>query len=323
MVNASLLLEKRARQQSRVIRNIYREGSKWRPILRQIRVHQWAKNILVFIPMLLSEGITNGGMWLSSMHAFFAFSLVASSVYVLNDLLDLEADRKHPENKKRPFASGDLPLTLGFTLFPSLIFLGFSVASLLSAEFTLVLAAYLAFTTAYSFKLKKVALADILLLASLYSWRVVAGAVACQILISEWFFIFSSFFFLSLALVKRSAELILFKKTKGKANARRAYTVEDLPVLTAFGVSSGFLSILVLALFLSTPEIKLNYKEPLILWAILPLALYWVTSVWLKTLRGEIPSDPLVYAIKDRLSYLLGFSMMLIWMFAKGVIPAF
>lgn len=317
LVNTSKGVEKKARRIANVVKSIPNQSSLVKLLMKQVRVHQWAKNILIFLPLFLSYRIDELALWLSCLHAFASFSMLSSSVYVLNDLLDLDADRRHPDNKKRPFASGDLPLSWGGILFPLLLTAGIISSATLSGEFFQLILGYFILTSLYSFKLKKVVLADILILASLYSWRVVAGAVACGIILSHWFISFSIFFFLSLALVKRSSELILMEKENMKKNSRRGYVVSDLPLLLAFGVSSGYLSILVLALYISTPEVQSSNASPEILWACLPFLLYWLSRIWLKAYRGEMPSDPLVFAMKDKLSYTLIFLIGVMWVIAK------
>ena len=319
VVNARKRIEKKAAKVANVVKTLRSEKSLIRLLFRQIRAHQWAKNVLIFLPMLMSYRLNDLDVWLSSFHAFAAFSLLASSVYILNDLLDLDADRKHPDNCRRPFASGDLSLSWGAILFPSLLLGGIVLSATLSKEFFAVILGYFLLTSAYSFRLKQIVLADILILASLYSWRVIAGAVASGIQMSEWFIIFAIFFFLSLALVKRSSELILMEKVKMKKNSRRGYFVSDLPLLIAFGVASGYLSILVLALYFSTPEVKNINSYPIALWGTLPFLLYWISRIWLKAFRGKMPSDPMVWAMKDRLSYSMLFIVAALWIIAKGI----
>lgn len=286
-------------------------------ILKQVRVHQWAKNILVFLPMFLAHKIMDFQAWILAAQGFVAFSFLSSSVYVVNDLLDLDSDRAHPSNKHRPFASGDLPLSWGAVLAPILLMVGLGLSTLVSLEFFLFMLGYLCLTTWYSFQLKEVELADILILASLYSWRVVAGGIATGVQISEWFISFAIFFFLSLALVKRCSELILMDRKRSR-NQRRGYYITDLPLLVAFGVASGFLSILVLALYLSSSQVIAHNQVPKVLWGALPVLLYWLSRIWLKAFRGELPSDPLVFALKDKFSYISIIIIAFLWLAARG-----
>lgn len=318
LVNPSRKTQRRAAKVANIEKTFSPSRGLLRLIVKQVRAHQWAKNILIFLPMFMSYRFIELGIWATCLHAFFAFSALSSCVYILNDLLDLESDRRHPDNRNRPFASGDLPLQWGAILFPSLLLLGITLSATVSLEFLALIIGYFVLTTAYSLRLKQVVLADILILASLYSWRVIAGAVACQIPLSEWFVIFAIFFFLSLALVKRCSELILMAKAKMGKNSRRGYLVSDLPLLLAFGVSSGYLSVLVLALYLSTPEVHNINENPRVLWGALPFILYWISRVWLKAFRGEMPSDPLVFAIKDRMSYSLIIMIAGLWLIARG-----
>ena len=199
-------------------------------------------------PIVLSNQLTNWQAWLAAFHGFIAFSLLASSVYVINDILDLESDRQHPENAKRPFASGELSLSWAGVLVPFLLCSGLALSWLVSIEFFAVILSYFGLTSAYSTKLKRIPVADIMILASLYSWRVYAGSIASEIVFSEWFFTFAIFFFLSLALVKRCSELILLQKLDKSKNSRRGYLVTDLQLLVPLGVGSAYLSVLVLAL---------------------------------------------------------------------------
>lgn len=296
------------------------QKSFWKLMLRAMRVHQWAKNVLIFTPILFAHTFSDASIILKAIVAFFAFTLTSSSVYLLNDLLDLESDRRHVEKRRRPFASGDLALKYGIVATPLLFVVGMSIAASFSMIFLGVLFGYYAVTLAYSLRLKEVVLADVMILAFLYAWRVFAGAVATDIHLSAWFLAFFGFIFFSLALMKRASELILTAKHNGKENARRGYRVGDLNQLVSFGSSSGYIAVLVLALYGNSPQVSGLYKHPQILWFVCPLLLYWISRMWLKAHRGEMPSDPLVFALKDRVSYIIIGVMALIWTAAIGLV---
>lgn len=289
-------------------------------ILKAMRVHQWAKNVLIFAPALFAHRILEPQILIAIITAFFAFTFTSSSVYLLNDLLDLDSDRRHLDKKRRPFASGDLPLHFGLLLTPLLFVLGMGIAATLGMKFLGVLLGYYVVTLAYSLRLKEVVLADVLILAFLYAWRVFAGSVATDIKLSSWFLAFFGFLFLSLALVKRVGELILTQKNAGMENKRRGYRVADLTQLISFGSSSGYISVLVLCLYANAEQNSGSYARPEVIWFVCPFLLYWVSRMWLKAHRGEMHSDPLVYSLKDRASYIIIAIMAIIWLVASGTL---
>jgi 4-hydroxybenzoate polyprenyltransferase len=276
-------------------------------LVRAIRVHQWLKNGLVLVPIIAAHRIDDVTADLRAVAAFFAFSLCASSVYVLNDLTDLRSDRLHPRKKRRPFASGELPLVHGFALAPVLLVASTTLAVLaLPIEFVLVLAGYFVATMTYTFVAKERVVWDVVLLAGLYVVRVIAGAAAVAVPVSFWLLAFSMFIFLSLALAKRYSEMRV-QHALGRTQAHgRGYLTEDMPVLQSMGVSSGYLAVLVMALYINSPEIHALYSRPYALWAICPLLLFWISRIWVKTHRGEMHDDPVVFAVRDRVSLLVG-----------------
>jgi 4-hydroxybenzoate polyprenyltransferase len=280
---------------------------KWvRSLVRALRPHQWAKNVLVLVPLFAAHQIGDLRALVSGVLALVAFSLCASSVYVLNDMLDLEADRAHAHKLKRPFAAGDLSLVTGFALVPTLFAGAAVIAALLPQRFQLVLAAYYVLTAAYSFVLKRILLMDAVALAGLYTLRVIAGAGAVEVPLSFWLLLFSIFLFLSLAFVKRYAELDSLRRQQRLQAAGRGYHVEDLSVLQSLGTASGYLSVLVLALYINSPDIQAMYHRPKAIWALCVLMLYWISRVWMTAHRGQMHDDPVVYALKDRSSLMLG-----------------
>ena len=282
-------------------------------LLKAMRPHQWMKNLLVFLPVLPIANLLSPGMLEMAVLAFFAFSLCASSVYILNDLSDLAADRAHPRKRNRPFASGALAPLHGLLIAPVLLALAFSLTLFMPWHFAAVLAIYWSTTSAYTFVLKRYALIDVLTLAGLYTLRVLGGAAAIGVAPSFWILAFSMFIFLSLALTKRYAELQAMDALKLNAASGRGYLVQDLPLVQLLGVAAGFLSVLVMALYINSPEIVARYRHVQVLWGICPLLMLWVARVWLKASRGEMTDDPLVFAVADRMSrYIIGLAVALV-----------
>lgn len=278
-----------------------------RMFIKAMRCHQWLKNLLIFSPMFLAHQFMEAEILINSIIAFFAFSLAASSIYVLNDLFDLSADQHHPRKCKRPFASGDLPIAVGALLTPLLVLMSMMLCLFLPLSFFFTLLAYYALTTIYSWKLKQIAIADVLILAILYSMRIIAGSVATDITASGWFMEFAIFLFLSLALVKRLSELREMEGGAEQDNAQRerGYTVEDLPLLLAFGTASGYIAAFVFTMYLGSDKVTQLYTRPDLLWIFCPLLLYWITRIWHLAWRGNMPDDPLAFASKDPQTYLV------------------
>lgn len=274
--------------------------------LKALRVHQWAKNGLIFVPLAAAHQLTDWDVLQNGLLAFLAFSLCASSVYLLNDMLDLAADRAHHSKCNRPFASGQLSVLFGLLVAPMLLVGAALICLLLPPKFALVLALYYVVTFAYSFLLKRLVMIDVLTLAGLYTVRLVAGAAATAIPLSFWLLMFAIFIFLSLAIVKRYAELYVMRE-HGKLKASgRGYQVEDISLLQSLGGASGYLSVLVLALYLNSPDISVMYSHPKLVWGLVPIMLYWISRIWMETHRGRMNDDPLVYALKDPISLLTG-----------------
>ena len=273
-----------------------------------MRPQQWLKNLLVFAPMLLAHRFADGPTVLRSVAAFFAFGFAASSIYVLNDLFDLSADQHHPRKRNRPIAAGDLPISSAALLVPLLALLGLLPCLFLPPGFLAVLLAYYLLTTAYSWRLKQMAVVDVLLLAVLYSMRIIAGAVATSIPVSGWFVEFAVFLFLSLALVKRVSELREMEGAPDGEHGRRerGYRPADQPLLLAFGAASGYIAVLVFTLYLGSEKVAELYARPRLLWVFCPLLLYWITRVWHLAWRGDLRDDPLAFAAKDLQTYLVG-----------------
>ena len=272
-----------------------------RAMMKALRPHQWSKNLLIFLPMLAAHDVTSLP---AALAAFVAFCLTASSVYLVNDLVDLQADRAHPRKRARPFASGDLPISLGVIMAPALVALAILMALFFTpVAFLACLLVYYVVTFAYSFWLKRKALLDVLTLAGLYTARIVAGAAACGVGLSPWMLGFSMFLFLALAAVKRQAELA--QQAPGTRPAARGYEAGDLPLLREIALASGFAAVVVFALYISSEDVLRLYSMPEMLWLICPLLLYWIGRMVLMTHRGWMADDPIVFAARDWPSWLV------------------
>lgn len=282
-----------------------------RTLLKAIRIHQWAKNILLLLPLLLSHNLSAEGVG-SAIAAFFCFSFMASANYLVNDLLDIESDRRHPVKRNRPFAAGDLSVSGGIGLALVLVAASLAVLPLLPYRFALWLALYILLTAAYSFYFKRIAIVDVLVLSALYTLRMLAGGAATATEISHWLAGFSSFLFLSLAMVKRFSELENLRERGATRSHGRGYLVADLEQIRAFGTSSATAAIVVFALYISRPDVASLYKHAGRLWLIVPLMLFWLYRVWLLASRGELDDDPVIFAIRDRVSLAVGASVLAI-----------
>ncbi len=274
----------------------------WVGYARAMRVHQWLKNALVFLPVLASHSLDAATLGSAGL-AFVSFCLCASSVYLLNDLLDLPNDRQHPTKRHRPFASGAIPLAHGLVLIPLLLLGAGLTAMNLPLGFLGVLATYYCITLGYSLVLKRKIVVDVLTLGGLYTTRVIAGAVATGIALSQWLLVFSMFLFLSLALIKRYGELLERSRSqRGQQLAGRGYRTGDAPIVATLAGASGYLSVLVLALYINSADVHEMYRYPDVLWAVALLLLYWISRALMLAHRGEMHDDPVVFAVRDRVS---------------------
>lgn len=286
-------------------------------ILKALRVHQYAKNALIFVPLAASHQLFDLSNITTALTAFCMFSLCASTVYLLNDLLDLEDDRHHKTKCRRPFASGALDVRFGVVLCPVILSIVIVLSLLLlPIEFFAVLVVYYVATLLYSFKLKRMVMVDVITLATLYTVRIVAGSAALDLTLSFWLLAFSMFIFLSLALVKRYAELNELKLSGISKVRGRGYHPSDLELLSSLGASSGYLSVLVLALYINDSNTAALYKDPTYIWLACPLLLYWVSRTWMITHRGHMHDDPVVFALKDRVSQVVGCLFILVFWLA-------
>lgn len=308
VVNPERAVERRAQAIGNVKEVMLSNVSGVKDWRKALRLHQWMKNILIFVPLLAAHQLGNYLLIGQGVMAFLFFGLCASSVYLLNDLLDLADDRHHGTKRLRPFASGRLSISSGIMVFPVLLIGAFAGAALLLPwEFVATLVAYYILTFAYSLWLKRQMAVDVIALAALYTLRIIAGAAAFGLELTFWILAFSMFMFLSLALVKRYAELGearrkgLIQKTRG-----RGYYPGDLEMISSLGASSGYLAVMVLALYIHDQATSSLYSHPQIIWLACPLLLFWVTRIWMLTHRGQMHDDPVVFAIRDRVSLMVG-----------------
>ncbi len=300
-VNAPPALQKQVDAMDGEVEHLSTVTASAKPYIKALRPHQWLKNVLVFLPMLAGHQL-GAITFLQSILAFIIFSVVASSVYVLNDLLDLKADRAHPRKCLRPFAAGTIPIAHGGLMFAALITLGAVLSLFLTPTFLGIMVVYYITTTAYSLTLKRRVIIDICTLAGLYTLRIIAGGAATGIQLSMWLLAFSIFFFFSLATVKRQAELV-DSAASGKLSASgRGYHVDDLPMVSMMGIASGYVSVLVMALYVQSPDVMQLYSSPIALSGICCILLYWLSRMVMLTHRGYMHDDPVVFAAKDRIS---------------------
>ena len=302
VVNASDAITKRASQVATVAKVFPPQAVTLSHWLKMLRVHQYLKNLLLFVPLLAAHQIGNFQSLSTLILAFVSFSLCASAVYMANDLLDLESDRKHPRKRHRPFACAAVPIKAGVILAPLFAIASLILGLVVGAAFTAWLVVYFLLTCAYSLWLKRLALIDCLTLAALYTLRIIAGAAAVAITLSFWLLAFSVFIFLSLAFVKRYAELQVQAQAGNSHAHGRGYAVTDAPLLQTLGITAGYAAVLVLALYLHGETVVTLYAQPQLIWFAVPLMLFWVSWVWMKAHRGEMHDDPIVFAIKDKAS---------------------
>ena len=284
-----------------------------------LRMKQWMKNLLVFVPVFLSHRITEGPLVGTALAAFAAFSFCASAVYVVNDLWDLEADRSHPAKRRRPLARGTMRIPDALAVAAASLVAGFAVAaSFLPPAFLLILTGYLFVTSFYTFWLKRITVLDVIVIALCYACRVIAGSVATGVQLSGWLVVFSVFFFLSLAFLKRFSELAM-RRSQGLADreASRGYTTADTEVVRLLGVGSGVAAVFVMALYVTNPQVTVLYGRPAALWAVVLATLYWLGRVWLLAGRGAIKDDPFIFTVGDRASYATAALMAIVLAFAS------
>jgi 4-hydroxybenzoate polyprenyltransferase len=309
-------VERRAKALGNVARVLRSDDNPLKNWLKALRLHKWLKNLLLFVPLFAAHLAGDPQQLLQVVIAFFLFGLCASSVYILNDLLDIDDDRRHPRKCTRPFASGKLSIRTGLLVFPVLLAGAFIGAwQLLPPQFGVVMLAYYLLTLAYSLGLKRIMAVDVITLGLLYTLRIVAGALGLQP--TFWMLAFSLFIFLCLALIKRYTELREARELgkTGRASGR-GYFPADLEMISSIGTTSGYLSVLVLALYIQEISHTTLYRHPMVIWLACPLLLFWVSRTWLITHRGLMHDDPVVFAVKDRISLITGFVFALVFWLA-------
>lgn len=306
VVNGSSKLVRQARLVTEIEHVISKAKNNLNTWVKVFRLHQWIKNVLIFVPIFASHQVIMSEDWINLGLAFLSFSLCASSVYIANDLLDLESDRAHPRKRSRPFASGQIPIWVGAILAPILILSSLILVQYVGGSFLSWLVVYFGLTCAYSWGLKRLVLVDCLTLAVLYTLRIVAGAAAVSVPLSFWLLAFSIFLFLSLAFIKRYAELQAHPEGDAKKVHGRGYYIADAPLVQQLGVTSGYATTLVLALYLNSENVIKLYRTHEIIWGTVPLMILWISWMWLKANRGLMHDDPIVFAIKDKVSIFIG-----------------
>jgi 4-hydroxybenzoate polyprenyltransferase/phosphoserine phosphatase len=326
VVNASAGVTKRAKKATKIVRVFNDTSNYFVSLIKAMRPHQWLKNLLIFVPLVLSHQLTDLQVFSQAFLAFISFSLCASSVYLLNDLLDLPSDRQHPKKRFRPFAAGDLPIVDGVIAKLVLLLASMLIALSLPPYFFPILVLYYACTMAYSLWLKSAALVDGLVLAGLYTLRLIAGAAAVSVVPTFWLLAFSMFIFLSLAFIKRYSELQLLQADGQGQLAGRAYRSVDTETLAQLGSASGYLAALVLAFYINDDSVYAQYARPEALWLLCPMMLYWISRMWLLTRRGEMHDDPVVFTIRDRRTHWLALMALgvlltaIYWPFVRNII---
>ena len=305
IVIGTLAQVERTRKLTFVERSFAPGGWTARLWIKSLRLHQWAKNALIFLPALFSHRILQSQVLIDSALAFLAFSLCASSVYVINDLFDLAADRRHPRKRARPFANGRLTSRSGFAAAIVLLSLATGLALAVGYRFAAVLGGYYLLTWTYSLRLKHLALVDVMTLAALYTLRIIAGSSATSIPVSFWLLAFSIFIFLSLGIAKRYTEINEARQSGNLAISDRGYSAADLPFLLSIGVAAGYCTVVVMAFYINSGDSLLLYHHRKPLWLVCPLLLFWISRIWLLTARGKMPDDPVVFALRDRSSWMV------------------
>ena len=312
LVNPEFGVETRARGIAKIERVFETDHGSLHAYIRAIRPHQWLKNFLVFVPLIAAHEVGNTELIWRSFLAFISFCLCASSVYLLNDLADLASDRAHLRKRHRPFASGSVSIKHGVILIPLLLIAAFAVSLLLPPAFMGTLILYYAITLGYSFWLKRKLMVDVIVLTGLYTVRVLAGSAATAIVPSFWILAFSMYLFLSLAMIKRYSELLDLSNTGKQQSDGRGYVVQDMATIQGLGAASGYISVLVLALYINSNDVRVLYSQPEVIWLLCPVLLYWVSRMWQRAGRGEMHDDPLVFAVKDRISRMLGLAVVIV-----------
>jgi len=285
-------------------------------VLRLLRPHQWVKNLLLFAPLVLAHELGNPARLRNVILAFVALCACASAAYVINDMLDMTADRLHPRKRHRPLAAGQITPSLGALLTVTLLLGGMLLSALtLPAAFTGLLGLYVLVSTAYTLWIKKKIIADVLTLSGLYTLRILAGGVAADVAVSEWLLAFSLFLFTSLAFAKRATEIAGIADRGETWTLRRGYSTDDDSIIYTMGVTNGYLAVLVLALYINSSHVREMYHHPNVLWLLCPMLMYWISRLWIFARRGTLHDDPVVFALQDRVSLAIAvLAALLIWL---------
>lgn len=284
--------------------------------LESIRIYQWSKNLLVFVPLFTSQHWDDARSFGHIIITFLALGLIASSGYIINDLFDLGSDRSHPRKKKRPLASGEISIQNSMTIAVTFLIMGFGLSAYIGNSLILFLLLYLTLTVSYSIYFKTIVLVDVFFLASLYTMRIIIGASVINVVISFWLLAFSVFIFFSLALVKRYAEVKLNASTKEDTVKGRGYSISDLSFIGQIGISSGLIGVVVFALYIDSPEVKIYYTNATYLWLICLMLLYWISFIWHTAFRGNMTDDPIIYSFKSPKSLVVFFIIAVIFVLA-------
>ena len=306
LVNVSFKIKNKVNDIRIPFESIETKKSKFEIFKSVIRIKQWIKNILIFVPLIAAQAFTLEN-YIQCLYAFVSFSMIASGVYIFNDLLDIRVDRHHEIKKNRVFASGEMQLETGFVIGVLLWIIGFILTSAINTSFLWALVVYSILTSLYSIKLKKIPIIDLCTLSILYTLRIWSGSVANEIQLSVWLLALSIFLFYSLACVKRLGELSNNKLTGRLTIKDRGYDIKDIPIVQSMAVSTGNAATIVFALYLNSTEIVKYYSYPPALWVIWLVLLYWVNYIIFMANRGKINEDPVIFAIKNKISIICGF----------------
>jgi 4-hydroxybenzoate polyprenyltransferase len=305
VVAASPGLRAKIARRASVVRVFEKQSVRGLLTLRAMRTHHWLKNLLIFLPLVASQRVNELELVGGSLLAFGSFCFLASGLYIFNDLLDINADRRHPRKKLRPIPAGELSLRRAMSMVPLLMAVAFAMALFLPPAFLAYLSLYCGLTLAYSLRIKQVVLLDVIVLAGLYVIRVLAGAAAVDVVISRWLLGFSMFAFLSLALLKRYTEIVTMRAIAGENIQVRGYRSTDTHLLVAMGTAGGYLAVVILALYADTVTAARLYTRHELIWLVCPVFLYWISFLWLMAERNRMPFDPVVFAVRNRTSHVL------------------
>ena len=293
---------------------------KFKILLKSLRIYQWSKNILLFVPLLLAHKYTEVYAIQNTILAFFSFNFIASAVYLINDYFDLETDKKHETKKLRPLANGELSVLQYSIIATVILILGVITSAYISINFIFVIVFYFILSNLYSYKLKKIILVDVFVLTAFYIIRIIAGAIAIEVKLSFWILAFSLFFFLSLALLKRYVELSKANNTNQKkllSSRTIVYYKEDLLIVNIIGIVSGILSIVIILFFINSETALNNYKTPELIWFIAPILLYWISSLWFIAHRNKIDYDPVYYVVRSKTNWIIMFAILTLILVSK------